>query len=191
MPHLAVNINARREGYGLEHGRGGSRKASWVMAYTMHYALHHFRLLESQVGIFQCYILYWDKPNKHCNGSTVILKSVARGENLNSWPSAILITKAPGHLCANSVSYSLSHLQTLFCLLGKANQQKDSHLQAVSSFWKWATMCREALVGATRQCVCVCVCVCVGMCAHTRVRAYYLHMLMESSLMSTKKKKRY
>ena len=56
------------------------------------------------------------------------------GENLNSWPSAILITKAPGHLCTNSVSYSLSHLQTLFCLLGKANQQKDSHLQAVSSF---------------------------------------------------------
>ena len=44
-------------------------------------------------------------------------------------------------------------------------------------------------------CVCVCVCVCArartGMCARTHVRAYYLHMLMELSLMSTKKKKRY
>jgi len=57
VPHLAVNINARREGYGLEHGRGGSRKASWVIAYTMHYALHLFRLLESLLGIFWCNIL--------------------------------------------------------------------------------------------------------------------------------------
>ena len=58
------------------------------------------------------------------------------GKSLNSWPSAILITKAPGHLCTNSISYSLSHLQTLFCLLGKDNQQKGQSLASSILFLK-------------------------------------------------------
>ena len=50
--------------------------------------------------------------------------------------------------------------------LAKTINRRDSHLQAVSSFWKWAAMRRKALMGLQGSvCVCVCVCVCVR--AHT------------------------